>query len=165
VIDKLRQHVAPYAQTKMSMETVPIERLISLSKLVRGYKYQQISALYRLFSQSELQLFEPAQVSYGHGLETIVTPPVVEKSGDHFILVQGTTRALYCHKRGVSQIRCLVVNGPSAPLPAQLRVPLLRVLIGGRTLTTRDRYGQDIDKDYRRIEFATHHPKETLVSQ
>lgn len=163
VIDKLKRHVVPYAQARMAMETVPTKSLLALSKIVRGYKYQQISALYKLFCNSELQLFEPAHVTYGPGLQTIVTPPVVEKSGDHFILVQGTTRALYCHKRGVDQIRCLVVTGPSAPLPAQLRVPLARVLIGGRTLTTRDRYDQDIDRDYRRIEFATHHPNETLI--
>ena len=163
VIDKLKKHVPPYAQAKLSMETIPLGQLTALSKLVRGYKYQQIAALHKIFAAAEFHLFEPAQVNYGSGRRTIVTPPVVEQTGNQYILVQGTTRAVYTLRRGFSHIRCLVVNGPSAPLPGRLRVPLARVLIGGRTLSTRDRYEQDIDKDYRHIEQATHHPDETLT--
>ena len=36
------------------------------------------------------------------------------------------------------------------------------MLIGDRTLTVHDRYGADIDRDYRQIELASHHPEVTL---
>ncbi len=103
------------------------------------------------------------EVRYTDQLSTLVTPPVVEFSGGRFILVQGNTRALYCHRNGIDELRCVVVRDHKAPLPSTQRIELSDVLIGGRTISTVDRYGGDIDKDYRNIEWATHNPGETLL--
>ena len=130
---------------------------------MREYKYQQIKSLHGMFKAANLDPFDVAVVKYISGKETIVTPPVVEASGDSFYLIQGTTRAVYCVREGIQSIRCLVVRGLSDALPSSRRVPIRDVLVGGRTLSMADRYGQKIDADFRHIEYAVHYPSETLI--
>lgn len=160
---KLREHVSQYAQASMQMETVNVSDLLALGSLVREYKYQQIKSLHGMFKAADLVPFDVAVVKYPSGKETIVTPPVVEASGNSFYLIQGTTRAFFCVREGIEKIRCLVVRNPSAPLPSANHMPIREVLVGGRTLSTLERYGQPIDTDFRRIEFAVHFPSETLI--
>jgi len=136
--------------------------MISLTRLVRGYKYKQIRSLFDLFVTAKLECFETAEVRYAPKLSTLITPPVLEYTGDRYILVQGNTRAAFCYKNGIQEMRCCVVRGLATPLPSDQRIELRNVLIGGRTLSVADRYGSGIDKDYRAIEWATHHPKDTL---
>jgi predicted acylesterase/phospholipase RssA len=166
VSDKLRRYVKAYstAGVKIAMETVPISKMISLSRIVRGYKYKQISPFFEMFKAAKLDWFETVEVRYSPKLSTLITPPVLEFTGDRYVLVQGNTRAAFCHKNGIDEMRCYVVRGHMTPLPADQRVELKNVLIGGRTLSVEDRYGGAIDKDYRAIEWATHHPKETLLN-
>lgn len=164
VIDKLARYVKAYgtSDAHLSMETVPIDSMLSLTKLVRGYKFKQIGQLFDLFQTAKLKPFDTAEVNYGADLGTFVTPPVVEHTGGRHILIQGNTRALYCYKNAIPDMRCIVVRNPGAALPSSQRIELKDVLIGGRTISTADRYGRDLDKDYRNIEWATHHPEETL---
>ena len=87
---------------------------------------------------------------------------MLEFTGERYVLIQGNTRAAFCYKNGIDEMRCYVVRGHATPLPSDQRIELKNVLIGGRTLTVEDRYG-GIDKDFHAIEWATHHPKETLL--
>ncbi len=162
---KLRDHVSQYGQASISMrmETVNVSDLMALSSLVREYKYQQIKSLHGMFRTAGLDPFDVAVVKYPGGKETIVTPPIVEASGKSFYLIQGTTRAFFCVREGIEQIRCLVVRNLSAALPSANHTPIREVLVGGRTLNTLERYGQPIDADFRHIEFAVHLPSETLL--
>jgi predicted acylesterase/phospholipase RssA len=165
VLDDLRKFVPAYstAGTQLSMETIPVTSLTLLTKFVRGFKYKQIEHLFDLFTSEGFSCFETAEIQYTGVLSTVVTPPVVEASGGGYIVVQGNTRALYCYKNEIPELRCVVVRNHSTPLPSSNRVSLREVLIGGRTLSTIERYNGPIDKDYRAIEWATHRPNETLI--
>jgi hypothetical protein len=163
VIQKLNEHVLQYARATITMETVPLEQVDSLCQLVKGFKFHQVRMLYEAFTKAGISPFECAAVQYADGGSTIATPPVAEESGGRYILVQGTTRALYSHRLGAKSIRCLVVRGASAALPVENRIPLRDVLVAGKFVSTVDRYGSHIDKEYRRIELATHIPAETLL--
>ena len=136
--------------------------LISMSKVVKGFKYQQIGYLEKLFVRRGLRPFQLAVVRYADGTETIVTPAVVEAAGTRQVLIQGNTRATYCYKKRIEEIDCVMVRNVSVPLPSNQRIPVEHMLIGDRTLTVHDRYGADIDRDYRQIELASHHPEVTL---
>jgi len=50
VVEKLKRYVKAYstADVKCTMETVPIGRMVSLTRLVRGYKYKQIRPFFEL---------------------------------------------------------------------------------------------------------------------
>jgi predicted acylesterase/phospholipase RssA len=165
ILDELRKFVPAYstATAQLSMETVPLTSLTLLTKFVRGFKYKQIQHLFNLFTSQGLSCFETAEIRYTGALTTVVTPPVVESSGGGYIVVQGNTRALYCYKNEIPELRCIVVRNHSTPLPSKNRVGLKEVLIGGRTLSTIERYNGPIDQDYRSIEWATHHPDLTLL--
>ncbi len=145
------------------MELVNFDAMVLLTKLIRGYKYKQIGELFSLFDHHKLDCFEAAEVRYNQTLSSIITPPVVEYSGGQYILVQGNTRVLHGFKNGLTELRCVVVRNHTTPLPSPNRYKLKEVLIGGRTISIHDRYGSDIEKDYRNIEWATHHPDETLL--
>jgi hypothetical protein len=163
-LEKLKKHVGAYVNddVQLSMETVPLESIFLMTKYVRGYKYKQIAQLFNLFSKAALRRFESAEVQYGDGLGTIVTPPVVEFTGGRYFIVQGNTRALYCHKNDISGLRCVAVRNAGMPLPSNQQIPLKDVIIGGRNISTEDRFGGSIDSDYRGIEQATHIPEDTL---
>jgi len=165
LISRLRRYVAPYAHQAVHLDVnrVPVSTLVSLSKVVKGFKYQQIAYLRQLFIRHGLSPFQLAVVRYANGSNTILTPAVAEQSGGQPILLQGNTRATYCHKNGIDEIDCVIIRNVSVPLPSNQRVPVRNMLIGDRTLSTHDRYGADIDRDYRQIEFASHHPDITLV--
>ena len=129
------------------METVRLDSIVLMTRLVRGFKFKQIQTLFDLFKNANLAFFDAAEVRYAEGLSTFVTSPVVEYSGGRYILVQGNTRALYCYKNGIEELRCVVVRDHTTPLPSDQRISLKDVLIGDRTISTTDRYGGDIDKD------------------
>lgn len=166
VIEKLKKYVKAYStvDVRLTMETVPVGQMVSLTRIVRGYKYKQIRPLFELFTAAQLNRFETAEVRYAPNAGTLVTPPVLECTGNRYVLVQGNTRAAYCMKNGIDEMRCCVVRGIATPLPSDQRIELKNVLIGGRTVSVEDRYGGGIDKDYRAIELATHNPKETLLN-
>ncbi|MGY3479378.1 patatin-like phospholipase family protein [Bradyrhizobium ottawaense] len=138
----------------ISIENVPIDRLVSLTRFVREYKYRQIAHLIRLYRQSNLPLFDTAMVRLGMA-SSIVTPPVVEEAGGRFILVEGSTRATFCRDEGASQIKCVVVRGVTDPLPS-VAVEFKRVRVVGRTLEAAERYERFNYEHFRSIERAVH---------
>lgn len=164
LIRRLRRYVLPYGENNIQLDVtnVPLKDIVSLSKVVKGFKYRQIAYLEKLFLDRGLRPFQLAVVRYANGMETIVTPPVVEATGTAHMLIQGNTRATYCHKNGIEEMECVVVRQVNVPLPSRQRIPVPHMLIGGRTLTVHDRYGGEIDRDYRHIEQASHHPEVTL---
>ena len=164
LLRRLRRYVLPYAGSEIHLEVnkISLIDLISMSKVVKGFKYQQIGYLEKLFVRRGLRPFQLAVVRYADGTETIVTPAVVEAAGTRQVLIQGNTRATYCYKKRIEEIDCVMVRNVSVPLPSNQRIPVEHMLIGDRTLTVHDRYGADIDRDYRQIELASHHPEVTL---
>ncbi len=145
----------------VAIENVPIERLVSLTRFVREYKYRQIRHLIQFYRHLGIPLFDPAAVTLNTKESSIVTPPVVEESGGHFILVEGSTRATFCRDEGVSQIRCVVVRGVRDPLPST-PVPFKQVRVVGRTLAAEQRYEHFNYAHFRSIERSVH-PLDSLV--
>jgi len=139
----------------VSFENVPLDRLVSLTRFVREYKYRQIRHLIDLYKRSGIMLFDPTAVSLNTGEKSIVTPPVVEAAGSQFILVEGSTRATFCRDEDISAINCVVVRGVTDPLPST-PVPFTQVRVVGRTLDTERRYERFNYSHFRSIERAVH---------
>jgi len=83
----------------ISIENVPIEKLVSLTRFVREYKYRQIGHLVQLYRSRGISLFDLAAGQLNATQMSIATPPVVEESGGQFVLVEGSTRATFCRTR------------------------------------------------------------------
>jgi hypothetical protein len=102
VIAPLRK-VHQYAsadEVTISVERISVRKLAATSRLIREYKYNQIRYLIDTYRRLGIELFEPAAVQLPHGMKSIVTPPVVEELGGDLILIEGSTRAIFCRGRG-----------------------------------------------------------------
>ena len=152
-LQTVRQYSGP--NIELSIENIPVEKLVSLAQFVREFKYRQIRHLVELYNQASISLFDPAIVTLDKGIESLLTPPVVEESGGQFILVEGSTRATFCRDEGIPQLKCVVVRGVTAPLPSK-PFPFKQVRVLGRTLEPRQRYEHFDYSHFRSIERAVH---------
>jgi hypothetical protein len=165
VIAPLRK-VHQYAnanEVTISVERISTKKLVATSRLIREYKYHQIRHLIDMYRRLGIELFEPAAVLLRHGLKSIVTPPVVEELGGDLILIEGSTRAIFCRDEGIESFKCLVVRGASARPPSRTyRFDWVRIT--GRALPVSDRYEGFDYANFRHIERAMH-PIDSLAQQ
>ncbi|WP_158262572.1 MULTISPECIES: patatin-like phospholipase family protein [Pirellulaceae] len=112
----LKKGVAQYNDARFSIKRLPVSELFLTAGDIREYKYRQIVSLANLYDTYSLDLFGPVQVEIGE-FASLVTPPVVEASSEKSIVIQGNTRAAYCHLNSIRELNCIVVDGVSAPLP------------------------------------------------
>lgn len=121
LLSKLRENVQVYRHPGVSLavEEIVISRVQLISRYVRAFRYTQIGSLIDAYREVGLELFEPAQVSLIGGDRSIVTPPVVEESGDALVALEGNTRFLYCYNHGIDRIKAVVVRGVRAELPGR----------------------------------------------
>jgi predicted acylesterase/phospholipase RssA len=156
LISRIRS-IAQYSKAgvDINIENIEISNLVSLTRFVREYKYQQIRHLIKLYQDTATPIFSPAAVALATGESSIVTPPVVEESGGKFILVEGSTRATFCRDEGVPKFKCIVVRGVKDPLPST-PIPFNQVRVVGRTLDASHRYEHFNYAHFRSIERAVH---------
>lgn len=156
VIFRLRK-VAQYrlSETEVTLQRIPIADLYSLAKYGREYKVKQIEYLYQAFAKAELTPFSPATITLMNGQKSIVTPPVVEVYGDKYLLIEGTSRAIFSRDQGFPDLVCLVVRNPDGQLPATHR-PLAQVRLVGRSLGPDERYEGWNYGQFRHIESEMH---------
>lgn len=154
---KRLKSVGQYAKVgiDVSIQTISLDRLVSLTRFVREYKYRQIRHLMHIYSNSNIALFDPAYIALRGQQSSLVTPPVVEASGEHFILVEGSTRATFSRDEGKQELKCIVVRGVEDPLPSA-PIPFRQVRVVGRTLPTAERYEQFNYGNFRSIERSMH---------
>jgi hypothetical protein len=150
--------VGQYAKTHvdLAIESIPLERMVSLTRFVREYKYKQMHHLIELYSKNNIPLFASASVRFQNGKHSILTPPVVEEAGGKFVLVEGSTRATYCRDSGAyDALKCVVVRGVKDPLPSEV-VQFHQVRVVGRTLRAAERYSGFAYDNFRHIENSVH---------
>jgi hypothetical protein len=157
------RNVSQYSRpgVRMTVERLPLTSLWALATQVREYKYRQVGSVVDLFDRHDIPFFEPALVDFG-GRVSLITPPVVEASGDRFILIQGSTRSAFCRDTGIGQLTCVVVRGVSDALPSGQHVPLTRVGMVGRAVSPNERYGGLNYAQFRDVERAIH-PLDSLL--
>jgi predicted acylesterase/phospholipase RssA len=149
------------ATVQLTVEQIPLTKVIPLTKHVREYKYKQVKHLYEMYKTSGLEAFQTAYLAFADGKTSLVTPPVVEASGDGFVVIEGSTRMLFCKNEGINNLTCVVARNVLAPLPAA-RWSLDRVRIIGRTLGPKERYEDFNYPNFRRIEYFVHNPESYL---
>lgn len=156
LIEKLRT-VAQYSHSAVTLEVVDVDldRIFSLASFIREFKYNQVEHMVRIFNSISSAPFSPAVLELDGGYSSIITPPVVEKSGDNYILFEGTARAVYARDTGAKKLKCVVASGVSAALPSGW-IKLDRVRIAGRSVGPETRYEGFSYGDFRHIERQVH---------
>jgi predicted acylesterase/phospholipase RssA len=154
IVMALKNGVPQYRRAILRFEPVRLKNMVSLTQYIREYKYRQIEHMTDLYRQNELTLFEASQVVYANGNRSLVGPPVVERAGQQYILIQGSTRAVYCNNTEREELICLVVDQAAEALPSVGRLPLKGVRVISRQTKTVERYQAYSLQNFRHIERA-----------
>ncbi len=155
LLARLRTVTQYSGNVRLTVETLPLSSLQALTSQVREFKYRQAKYLADLYQQNGIDMFEPARVRLAGGMTSIVTPPVVEESKE-FILIQGSTRAVYCRDQEIDRVTCVVARGVRESLPSEGLVPLTRVGMVGTSVSLAERYGTFKYNLFRDIERRVH---------
>ena len=155
IICKLKRGVRQYNNEclRIDLEYVATEEVHLIVRRVRAYKFQQIGVFRKLYEQSEVPLFGPAEFRYRGNAVSVTTPPVVEIWGDRVVVVEGNTRFLYAHRNGVERVVALVVRGVEAPLPGR-PVPIRNAMLAATSATRLERIDGFNYSHFRSIERA-----------
>lgn len=157
IIGLLKKGVSQYKNSNVKLEhkKVKTEDLMLISKYTREYKYEQIKYLVRLYKSAKINLFKAGAVELLNGQKTYITPPVVEKTTEGLVVIEGNTRATYCHLNKRKTFNCILVSGVEHELPGK-PWPINEVAVTSRTLSASERIeGFDYSK-FRHIERSVH---------
>lgn len=156
LIAKLRT-VAQYSNISVKIDIAEIElsKIVSLASFIREFKYNQVEHIVNIFNSIGSTPFSPAMIQLDGGYSSIITPPVVEKSGENYIVVEGTARAVYARDTGAKTLKCVVASGVGEALPSGW-ITLDRVRIAGRTVGPETRYDDFAYSRFRHIERQVH---------
>jgi predicted acylesterase/phospholipase RssA len=142
---------------------VAIEELTFITRYILGFKYRQITELFRLFDINNLETFVPAQLNMPENKKSLITPPIIEEIGNQLIVVEGNTRLTYAYKNGIKRIKVVVVHGVVQPLPSTGRFSAHQILISDKTIKGEDRYENWNYYHFRKIESAVRNPENAVT--
>lgn len=113
----LRQ-VPQYADAQFDLIDLCIDnQLQSMQGEIKEFKLLQIADLAEQFRRESVGLFSPMYAVLRNGLESLITPPIVEQVGASLVLIEGHSRAYFCMSEGLTSMRALRVRGVREPLP------------------------------------------------
>lgn len=166
VFGKLRERVKQYASegVEIRLEYVDVSNIISLTRYVKSYKYNQIKNIFELYrNERDLDLFDGIAIRFEDDCLMPITPPVFEKQGDSYILIEGNSRVTYCIKElKALKIKAIVVHGVKNPLPSSGRYKVNQMLISDTNKVGENRYQNFALGDYRWIEKAVRTPTDYI---
>ncbi len=153
----LKRDIPQYQNPKVEIfsSVIPTKKLKLISKYTRDYKYTQMLNWQSLYKKHNLKCFEAFKISLRDGTYTIATPPVVEKHGKDYVVIEGNTRATLFYKQKIKMFPCLLVSGVSDSLPS-IPYPIQRVSISKRELPPAERMRNFTHALFRPIEKVIH---------
>ena len=157
--------ISQYSTSKIdiSIRWINVDDIQFLTRFVRGYKYRQIQYLFEQYRKFGLELFEVAKLNLIGNRYTLLTPPIIEKHGDSYILIEGNTRIYYALKNEIKEVKCAVIEGVESPLPSKGDFKKKDLLLTDKDLKGNARF-PDFELDgYRHIEEAVRNPKTCLT--
>jgi hypothetical protein len=103
----------------LSLRIVRVDIIIPLCRFVFRERLMQAGMLIDYYRNNHVPLFTPIAVHYPCGVRQIVAPPILESRGDDYILCDGMHRVYTARQNGEVELKCLVINGVSIPLPGK----------------------------------------------
>ena len=119
LLGRLRK-VHQYRKADISIESVDVSADIHVLQYgVKEYKLIQIHQLVEEYRKNGFELFSPLRFKLTPTKSSIVTPPVLEKDGDTYTVIEGHTRFFYCWQHKESPIQAVVVKDAEGGLPGE----------------------------------------------
>jgi predicted acylesterase/phospholipase RssA len=141
-----------FQQKRMSLT----DDIVVLQEAVKEYKFLQMRGHINSLKSAGCELFELTKVDLGNGRSSIVTPPVLERLGGKYVVIEGSARLFYCLSMNISNVNVIVVDNVQARLPSSIQRPLSTLRLTSSTKSLSENY-QHLDKTlFRWIESAVH---------
>ena len=157
IIDRLR-NVRQYKNASFSVIDVNVDdNVLVLSSSVKEYKVLQLRYFFDDLKCAGKSVMDLLEVELKDNVKSIVTPPVLEKINDKYIIIDGSARFFYCMTKGITQIKSIVVDNVLDPLPYLDPKPLSTLRLTLLTKTFKQNYG-DFDKSNFRLIEKNMHP-------
>lgn len=155
VTELLKKNIPLYrpSNVKLTLESVPLDSILLLSRYVRAFRLRQLPELNVALAAANIDFYQPAQMKLKGEKFSIITPPVFEESGGKFIAIEGNTRTFYSFQNGAEAITGIVVRNVSEPLPGD-PISLKQVRITEHKLPPEDRINGFDHSLFRHIERA-----------
>jgi len=153
---KLR-NVWQYKNATFILDKVAVnDNIFTMSESVKEYKVSQIKSILNQLSSLGKDIMEVHQVTLLDGSTSIITPPVLEKIGERYFIIDGNARLFYYFNKGIPFIKAVVVENVSQGLPSQHLNPISKVRLTSLTRTLSQNYVGLDESKFRRIEEAVH---------
>lgn len=149
--------VPQYAGARIERRQLQLsDDIVVLQNAVKEYKFLQIRHHIENLQTFGCELFDLRKVKLLNGDTSIVTPPVLEKFGTKYVVIEGSARLFHCVANGVTAISAVVVNGVLAKLPSPIQRPLSSLRLTSSTKSLTENY-QQLDRSlFRQIENTVH---------
>ncbi len=158
-VDQYKSHAV-----QIKYQTIEIENVSFLTKYIRGYKLKQIHNILDLYDGStDVFKFTPKSIIYSNNQSTIITPPIIEKHGSNYFVIEGNTRLFYLYYNKVVRVNCIVIDNVSENLPSSSKYSISELLVTDKTKEGKERYNNFDYSRFRKIEKNMRNPKECLL--
>ncbi|WP_457934665.1 patatin-like phospholipase family protein [Pseudoalteromonas sp. SCSIO 43210] len=155
VFEKLKE-ISQYKNSTFTLESVSLsDKLMTLDLHVKEYKLAQVALLASIFKKANIALFSPATFKTSLGVNSIITPPIIEKVGSEFVIIEGHTRFYYALKNNIHSIKAIIINGVTGILPAKPRAISMLNLVSD-TLDKSELFDNFDNNQMRPIESVMH---------
>jgi predicted acylesterase/phospholipase RssA len=147
LFDYLRA-VPQYQHSNFALVPVKLdERLHGVQTFLKEFKYIQLDWM----STANGVMLTPHWLRLAGGVSTLVLPPIVEQSGDKYIVIEGHVRAMQCLRRGMTEFAAVVVSDTRTPLPVKPR-PFDKITFQSKTVPKSRQFPGHVDSRWRYIE-------------
>ena len=116
IINMLKNEVI-YKSADLSYEDVEMSKLYLMNPFIRALKYKQISLLFDVYGNSQIDKFGSAAFVFNNGKDSIIGPPLVEEHNGKLYVIEGNTRCTYAYRHGMKSLRMVVARNVNKPLP------------------------------------------------
>jgi len=162
LLRKVKQYSG--VSTRFEIKRVNVGDLTFLTKFNKGYKFRQVETIFEIYKEWGIELFKPAELKFGNGLSSIITPPIIEEYEDGTqIVIEGNARLTYGFKNGNHDLYCVVVKNIAGTIPSDGRFNAHQILITDLDKTGKERYLNFKGDQFRRIEAEVHNVKTSLI--
>lgn len=117
-VEEVIRRVPQYRNCRdITQEAMPASALRPLCLKARRYRLDRVAELLAAYELASIPLYLGVTLQTASGLRRLLAPPIVERHGSDYILVDGLHRVSLANDKGFSVVIVALAQGDLDPLP------------------------------------------------